>query len=130
MLKLQPDATWPQRLATQRQGFTAVLTDLRRHAAAVQSADVAGEARSTATHHRDLRQTLSKIMDMTLQADREVRRGDIGAARDTLAACYAIIGGELTLRLRVWRAGEPPTSPIAAELDAWITAIEQRGAAS
>lgn len=128
MLKLQPDTpTWPERLATQRQGFAAVLTDLRRLADAVQAADSQGDPRSTATHHRDVRLTLSKIMDMTLQADREVKRGDIGSATDTLTACWAVIGGELTLRLRAWLNTETNPS-LRAELATWLVLIEQQGA--
>ena len=127
MLKLQPDArTWPERLAVQRETFAAALADLGLLAAALAERDdlpEPGAPRSTALHLRDVRLSLSRLIDMTRQAQREHRRGDIGSATDTLTACYALIGGELALRLRVWRASE--TDPtLTAALDAWLIVLD------
>lgn len=133
MLKLQPDTTtWPQRLATQRAAFDALTADLGALAATIQEQSPAdlGENKSTAVHLRDVRLSLSRLLDMAKQAQREYRRGDLGSAADTLTACYALIGGELALRLRVWRASEPPDSPLLPALDTWLATIEQRGTAA
>lgn len=124
MLQLQPDATWSERLATQRAAFDGLMADLAALGAAIEERRGPSEPRSTVLHLRDVRMTLARVLDMSKQAQREYRRGDVGTARDTLTACYAIIGGELALRLRVWRASEPPDSPLVPELDAWLAAIE------